>query len=66
MSLPDTESPHAAHATLDEFLDRFPEWDYDPDAMQLAPTSTVRRPRSFMSSTRFQTMRRTSMPSALP
>ena len=27
---------------LDEMLRRFPEWDVDHDAMQLAPTSTVR------------------------
>jgi cytochrome P450 len=27
---------------LDELLNRFPEWDVDPDGMQLAPTSTVR------------------------
>jgi cytochrome P450 len=31
-----------ARVALDEFLDRFPEWDYDPDHMRLAPTSTVR------------------------
>ena len=27
---------------LDEFLNRFPEWDVDHDAIELAPTSTVR------------------------
>ena len=27
---------------LDEFLERFPEWELDYDEMQLAPTSTVR------------------------
>jgi cytochrome P450 len=27
---------------LDELLNRFPEWDVDPDGMQLAPTTTVR------------------------
>jgi cytochrome P450 len=27
---------------LDELLNRFPEWDVDPDSMKLAPTSTVR------------------------
>jgi cytochrome P450 len=27
---------------LDEFLNRFPEWDVDHDNVQLAPTSTVR------------------------
>jgi len=27
---------------LDELLNRFPEWDLDPDGMKLAPTSTVR------------------------
>jgi cytochrome P450 len=27
---------------LDEVLDRFPEWDVDPDRAKLAPTSTVR------------------------
>ena len=31
-----------ARVALDEFLNRFPEWDYDPDHMRLAPTSTVR------------------------
>jgi cytochrome P450 len=27
---------------LDEFLNRWPEWDIDYDGMKLAPTSTVR------------------------
>jgi cytochrome P450 len=27
---------------LDEMLNRFPEWDVDPDGMRLAPTTTVR------------------------
>ena len=27
---------------LDELLNRFPEWDLDPEGMKLAPTSTVR------------------------
>jgi cytochrome P450 len=27
---------------LDELLDRWPEWDVDPDGMELFPTSTVR------------------------
>ena len=27
---------------LDELLNRFPEWDIDPDQMELAPTTTVR------------------------
>jgi cytochrome P450 len=27
---------------LDELLNRFPEWDVDPEGMRLAPTSTVR------------------------
>ena len=27
---------------LDEMLNRFPEWDVDPDGMRLFPTSTVR------------------------
>jgi cytochrome P450 len=31
-----------ARVALDEFLDRFPEWDYDPAGMRLASTSTVR------------------------
>jgi cytochrome P450 len=31
-----------ARVALDEFLDRFPEWDYDPAHLRLAPTSTVR------------------------
>lgn len=31
-----------ARVALDEFLDRFPQWSYDPDAMKLASTSTVR------------------------
>jgi cytochrome P450 len=30
------------HVALDEILNRFPEWDVDPDGMALAPTSTVR------------------------
>jgi len=31
-----------ARVALDEFLNRFPEWDYDPAGMRLASTSTVR------------------------
>jgi cytochrome P450 len=31
-----------ARVALDEFLNRFSEWDYDTDHMRLAPTSTVR------------------------
>ncbi len=31
-----------ARVVLDEFLDRFPEWNLDYDNMALAPTSTVR------------------------
>ncbi|MBV9952253.1 MAG: cytochrome P450 [Acidimicrobiia bacterium] len=31
-----------AKVALDELLNRFPEWDVDPDGMKLASTSTVR------------------------
>jgi cytochrome P450 len=31
-----------ARVALDELLNRFPEWDVDPDGMKLASTSTVR------------------------
>ena len=32
----------ALTSTLEEMLDRFPDWDVDPAGMRLAPTSTVR------------------------
>ena len=38
----DDSAATAIETELDEFLDRFPEWQYDADRARLASTSTVR------------------------